>query len=273
MSLSTTPWLLEIDQVTVVRGPIRILDRLSLRIPSSTHTVILGPNGSGKTSLLKLLIRQFYPSVDQGYTGEVRIFGQVVWNVAELRQRLGIVSGELDHEFASPRSGQMTALEAVLSGLDGVRILGHIGHHNQADWDRAREALQRSGAEGLEQRTLRTMSTGERRRVLIARALIHRPDALVLDEPTTGLDVAARHRFLDQLEQIAAGGTTVVLVTHHAEEIIEPIQYCIMLNHGRVYAEGTRAECLTNERVSELFDYPLAITAEGQSGRLRIEAR
>ncbi len=266
-------WLLEIEQVSVVRGPVRILDRLSLRIPRATHTVILGPNGSGKTSLLKLLFRQFYPSVDEGHTGEVRIFGQSVWNVAELRQRLGIVSGELDHEFAAPRSGQMTALEAVLSGLDGVRVLGHLGQHGAADCDQASEALRRSGAEALEHRTLKTMSTGERRRVLIARALIHRPEALVLDEPTTGLDVAARHRFLDQLEQIAAGGTTVVLVTHHAEEIIAPIQYCIMLNHGRVFAEGSRVECLTDDKVSELFGYPLAISADGRKGRLRMEAR
>lgn len=264
---AASPWLLELDDVTVMRDRNRILDRLSLSIPNRQHTVILGPNGSGKTSLLKLLIRQFYPSVDNDQTGNVRIFGRDVWHVAELRQHLGIVSGELDHEFASPRSGRMTGLQAVLSGLDGVRLVSRIASNDRHSVDAAREALCRMGVESLEERTLATMSTGERRRILIARALIHQPLAVVLDEPTTGLDMSARSRFLDQMDELAATGTTLILVTHHVEEIIAPITHAIFLKHGRVHAQGHCEALIQDDAISDLFDFPARIARASASGR------
>ena len=263
-------WLLELDEVTVRRGHARILDRLSLAIPTGQHTVILGPNGSGKTTLLKLLIRQFYPSVDEGQTGIVRIFGQAIWNVAELRKHLGIVSSELDHEFASQRSGRMTGLETVLSGLDGVKLVSHITSQGRAAIDSARKSLDRIGASNLENQTIATMSTGERRRVLIARALIHEPAALVLDEPTTGLDIAARQRFLDQLQQLAEQGTTIILVTHHVEEIIAAIAHAVFLSAGRVLRLGTCNDLIRDEPLSELFDIPVRLEQDRSSKRYRM---
>ena len=265
LSSPSDPWLLELSDVTVTRGSTRILDRLSLTIPNAQHTVILGPNGSGKTSLLKLLIRQFYPSVDEGQTGSVRIFGQSVWNIAELRKHLGIVSGELDWEFAAPRSGRMTGLEAVLSGLDGVQLVSCVRSRDDQSIAAARSALQRSGAADLEQQTLVTMSTGQRRRVLIARALVHRPAALVLDEPTTGLDIAARHRFLDLIQQLAEAGTTMILVTHHIEEIFPAIQRCVFLKAGRVHREGSCETLLRDEPLSDLFYFPVSVQHNGAS--------
>jgi iron complex transport system ATP-binding protein len=264
------PWLLELEDVTVTRDHKRILDRLSLSIPNGQHTVILGPNGSGKTSLLKLLIRQYYPSVDDGQTGTVRIFGKSSWNVAELRRHLGIVSGELDHEFAAPRSGRMTGLEATLSGLDGVRLVSHIAHHDGADFELARKALMRVDAFHLQYQTLRTMSTGERRRVLIARALVHEPQALILDEPTTGLDIAARHRFLEQIQKLAAEGTTIILVTHHVEEIIPEIKHAVFLKAGQVHRTGHCDELIQNSPLSELFDFPIALQKDDRE-RLSIK--
>ncbi len=264
---SPNPLLLELEDVTVVRGHHRILDHVTLSIPTNVHTVILGPNGSGKSSLLKVLMRQFYPSIDDGQSGIVRIFGQSTWNIAELRTRLGIVSGELDNEFASPRSGRMSGLQAVLSGLDGVRLVSHISSIGKDSIHAAREALARIDASELEQQSIATMSTGERRRVLIARALIHRPKAIVLDEPTTGLDIGARNYFLDQLEVLANSGTTIVLVTHHVEEIISQISNVILLKRGRVHATGTREELLRNETLSDLFDFPIQIQADKQRGR------
>lgn len=264
---SNHEWLLELEDVTVTRGHHRILDRMSLAIPRKQHTVILGPNGSGKTSLLKLLIRQFYPSVADGQTGHVRIFGQSTWNVAELRQHLGIVSGELDHEFASPRSGRMTGLQVVLSGLDGVRLVSHITSLSRSAIHAAREALERVGAAELENQSIATMSTGERRRVLIARALVHKPAALVLDEPTTGLDIAARHRFLDQIQEVAQQGTTMILVTHHVEEVIPAISHVVFLKSGQVNKTGSCDELLSNEPLSDLFDFPVRVEHNARSQR------
>ncbi|MGV3484501.1 MAG: ABC transporter ATP-binding protein [Planctomycetaceae bacterium] len=264
---SSQPWLLQLSEVTVTRGETRILDRMSLTIPTSQHTAILGPNGSGKTSLLKVLNRQFYPSVDEGQTGSVQIFGRSTWNVADLRRHLGIVSGELDSEFAAPRSGRMTGLEAVLSGLDGVQLVSRISSLDDASVEAARQSLLRCGAADLEHQTLATMSTGQRRRVLIARALVHCPAALILDEPTTGLDIAARHRFLDLIQELAESGTTILLVTHHIEEIFPAIQRCIFLKGGRVYRDDACERLLRDEPLSDLFGFPVSVRRSAESQR------
>ncbi len=267
---ANNPPLLELDDVTVIRGQTRILDSMTLTIPRNQHTVILGPNGSGKTSLLKILVRQFYPSIDHDHGGTVRILGQETWNVAELRKQMGIVSGELDHEFASPRSGRMTGLQAVLSGLDGVKLLSQIQSVDRDSIDAARQSLQRVQAISLQNQTLATMSTGERRRVLIARALVHRPAALVLDEPTTGLDIGSRHRFLQQIETLADAGTTIILVTHHVEEIVAAIQHVVLLKNGRVSAQGTKSQTVGNSPLSELFDYPVNVALDEITGRYAV---
>jgi iron complex transport system ATP-binding protein len=250
--------LLRLRDVSVVRTVgqqvVRILDHLSLDIPQGQHTVILGPNGSGKTSLLKLLNRQFYPSVDEGQTGEVEILGRSCWNVEELRRRMGIVAGDLDREFALPRSGRMTALQAVLSGFDGVQLITFTDQNNADRVDDARHALYQVGAEHLTDRTLMTMSTGERRRVLIARALVPRPEALILDEPTTGLDIAARATFLSEIRRLAQSGITIILVTHHVEEIIPEIQAAVLLKSGRVFARGSCGHLIADKSMSELFE-------------------
>jgi len=251
--------LLELDRVTVSRSQFHLLDDITLRIPLGQNTVILGPNGSGKSSLLKLLMRQFYPSIVEGDAGTVRIFGQSLWNNSDLRSRLGIICGELDQEFSSPRSGRMTGLQAVLSGLDGVKIVGAIRDHDSRDLDIAHDSLARAGAMSLAGQTLATMSTGERRRVLIARALVHQPAALLVDEPTTGLDIAARLRFLDQLQTLAENGTTIVLVTHHIEEVIPAISHVIFLKRGKTVGEGPVTELLTDSNLSDLFDVRVCV--------------
>jgi len=250
--------LLKLRNVSVVRTVgeqvIRILDRLNLDIPQGQHTVILGPNGSGKTSILKLLNRQFYPSVDEGQTGDVEILGRSCWNVEELRKRMGIVAGDLDREFALPRSGRMTAMQAVLSGFDGVQLITFTDQNDAKRIHDAQDALRQVGAEQLVERTLMTLSTGERRRVLIARALVPRPEALILDEPTAGLDVAARAAFLSIIRQLAQSGITIILVTHHVEEIIPEIQTAVLLKSGRVFSQGSCEKLIEANSMSELFD-------------------
>lgn len=266
----TVAGLLKLRDVSVVRTVgqqvVRILDHLNLDIPQGQHTVILGPNGSGKTSLLKLLNRQFYPSVDQGQTGEVEILGRTNWNVDELRRRMGIVAGDLDREFALPRSGRMTALQAVLSGFDGVQLITFTDQNDAKRIDDAIVALRQVGAEHLINRTLTTMSTGERRRVLIARALVPRPEALILDEPTTGLDIAARASFLSTIRCLARSGITIILVTHHVEEIIPEIQASVLLKSGRVFAEGNCDKLIVAGTMSELFDASVRVDRSRSGG-------
>ncbi|HBJ34185.1 MAG TPA: ABC transporter ATP-binding protein [Planctomycetaceae bacterium] len=272
--IATTAALLKLRDVSVVRSVgeqmVRILDHLSLDIPQGQHTVILGPNGSGKTSLLKLLNRQFYPSVDEGQTGEVEILGRSCWNVEELRRRMGIVTGDLDREFALPRSGRMTALQAVLSGFDGVQLISFTDQNDVNRIDDARAALRQVGLEHLIERTLMTMSTGERRRVLIARALVPRPEALILDEPTTGLDIAARSAFLTTIRRLAQSGITIILVTHHVEEIIPEIRTAVLLKSGRVFAQGSCDQWIGDDSMSELFEVNVRVT-QAPSGRFAMD--
>jgi iron complex transport system ATP-binding protein len=266
--------LLKLRHVSVVRTvgthTVRILDHLSLDIPQGQHTVILGPNGSGKTSLLKVLNRQFYPSVDDGQTGDVEILGRSSWNVEELRKRIGIVTGDLDREFALSRSGRMTALQAVLSGFDGVQLVTFTDQSDPQRIHSAEVALAQVGASHLIDRTLMTMSTGERRRVLIARALVPRPEALVLDEPTTGLDIAARAAFLNTIGELARAGITIILVTHHVEEIIPEIKSAILLKAGKVFSQGGCQSVIESDAMSELFDAKVNVTRLS-SGRFAMD--
>jgi iron complex transport system ATP-binding protein len=265
-STGSTTTLLQLEQVTVERGEVTILDRIDLTIPHGRHTAVVGPNGAGKTSLLKLLLRHFYPSVtDRSGTGTVRILGRTVWEVAELWRRMGVVSAELDRAFTRGRSGAMTALQVVASGFTAVELPERVGPLSPPMRRAAEEALAAVDASPLQSRTLETMSTGERRRVLIARALVHRPEILVLDEPTTGLDLAARHSFLRMLQSVVAtGSTTLVLVTHHIEEIVPAIEQVVLLGHGRIVADAPKPQALTGEALSALYQTPIEVSFDVQ---------
>lgn len=255
--------LIEIENVTVFREQTLILDDVSLGIPRSRHTTILGPNGSGKSSLLKLLTRDFYPSVESsGHQGSVRILGQTDWEVGHLRRRMGIVTPSLDYEFASGRTGRMTVFDAVASGYTATRLKEfgpRVDQEMSVEIDHAIETVKMSHQAG---RTLATLSTGERRRVMIARAIVHRPDIFVLDEPTNGLDMTARARFLEILESITdQSSMTMVLVTHHIDEIPPAMNHVVLLDGGRVAFDGAKADGITSDQISTLFRAAVQVTA------------
>ncbi|HVI56476.1 MAG TPA: ATP-binding cassette domain-containing protein [Luteibacter sp.] len=248
--------LLSIDRATVLREGRTLLDALSLAIAPGQHTAILGPNGSGKSTLVKLIERRLYPLVHADGSPVVRIFGRDRWPVAELRSLLGVVSSDLRREFEGSNE---PAMNAVLSGFFASLTLGldHVVDEDRRR--RAMEALQRVGAGHLAGRDVSTLSTGEARRVLIARALVHRPRALLLDEPCAGLDPGTRRRFLGLLGELAREGTTLVLVTHHVEEIVPEIGHVVMLRDGRLFDHGPKQRLLADDRLSELFGWPMEV--------------
>ena len=166
----------------------------------------------------------------------------------------------------------LTGLDAVLSGYFATQ--GVFAHQRVTEAMRrqAMEALDRVDAGALARATLDTMSTGEARRVLIARALVHRPRALVLDEPTRGLDLVARHEFLERIRAIAQQGTTILLVTHHVDEIIPEIDRVILLRHGRVSADGAKAAVMTAAELGRTFDAPLAVEQAGGYYHVRVDS-
>jgi iron complex transport system ATP-binding protein len=249
--------LLALSNVRVMADETCILDLPALTIADGESTAILGANGSGKSTLVKLIARQLYPA----YGADVRIFGQDSWNVFELRKLLGIVSTTMQLDFdAEP---PLETLDCVVSGFFASRGLWAHQHYTQEMVDTSRAALEEVGASRLIGRSMASLSTGEARRVLIARALAHRPRALLLDEPCAGLDPAARHHFLDMLRGVARGGTTLILVTHHIEEILPEIGRIVMLQGGRVLHDGVKAGLITSDALTGLFGLPIAVTPRG----------
>ena len=262
--LPMKPPLLELTDAVVMLGGVRILDGLTLTIRGGEHTAILGPNGAGKSTLIKLLALEVYPLGHPGGASPIRVFGQDRWDVFALRAKLGIVSADLHDRFVRGNAnGVLTGLEAVVSGFFATH--GTFAHQRVTEPMRraAMAALERIDAGRLAGATLDTMSTGEARRVLIARALVHQPEALVLDEPTRGLDLVARHAFMEQVRRLARGGTTIVLVTHHVDEIIPEIARVILLRRGRVASAGATADMLTASQLGHAFDASLQVNRSG----------
>jgi iron complex transport system ATP-binding protein len=255
--------LLKIDHATVQRNGVRIVDNLNLEIPEGQHTAIIGPNGSGKSTLIKLIARLLYPLAHDDGRPIVSIFGQSTWNVFELRTLLGIVSPDLHSAFTG--AGGITGLDAVLSGFFASQ---GVAKHHKITSEMKREAigaLEELGASNLAAKPMEIMSTGEARRVLIARALVHHPHALLLDEPTTGLDMAASRHFLEMLRALAAQGRTLLLVTHHIDEIIPEIERVVLMKDGTIFADGAKAEVLTSRNLSKIFGMEVEVrcTARG----------
>ena len=258
------PPVLELSEATVVKDGRRVLDRLNLRIAGGEHTAIIGPNGAGKSLLVSLLTQEQRALAPANGTPPVRIFGRQNWDLFELRSQLGIISTGLHQQFVNGNSeGSITAEAAVLSGFLSSYGILRYGTISDAMRQRASTALQAAGASHLTDRTLDEMSSGEARRVLLARALVTSPRALVLDEPTTGLDLAARQSFMETVRDLARTGTTVVLITHHIEEIFPEIRRVILIRHGRIVADGPIAGTLTEVGLSTLFGCPVSVEVSG----------
>jgi iron complex transport system ATP-binding protein len=261
---ATAQPILELLDATVVKGDRRVLHGLRLTIRDGEHTAILGPNGAGKSVLVSLLTHHERALAAADGTSPVRVYGDDRWNVSELRAQLGIVSADLHQRFVAGNSeGSITGEAAVLSAFlvsHGILRYGEVTGDMRR---RAAEALSAVGATHLAPRTLDQMSSGEARRVMLARVLATAPRALVLDEPTTGLDLGTRHGFMEQVREIVRGGTTLVLITHHSEEIVPEVERVILLRGGRIIGDGPKASMLTAERLSDLFGLPITVELAG----------
>jgi iron complex transport system ATP-binding protein len=257
--------LLELVDATVIKDGRPVLDGLTLTIHEGEHTAILGPNGAGKSVFVGLLTHHERAVPHDDGSPAVRVMGQARWDVGSLRRQLGVVSSSLHQRFVEGNSeGRMTARTAVVSAFlasHGILRYGEVTDEMHA---RAVEALTRVGAAHLAERFLHQMSGGEARRVLLARVMVTEPRVLVLDEPTTGLDLAARHDFMERVRDAARdAGTTLVLVTHHTEEIVPEIGRVLFLKDGRVAGDGPTAHMLTSERLSAVFDVQVELDRAG----------
>jgi iron complex transport system ATP-binding protein len=243
--------LLEFRNVTIMRGVKRALDSLSFSIAEGEHVAILGPNGSGKSTLIKAITRECYPV--QG--SALRILGQDRWNVFDLRVLLGIVSNDLAQTCARDITGR----EAVLSGF--FSSIGLMPYHivTPEMEGKAKQVLELLEVPHLAGRWMDELSSGEARRILIGRALVHDPKALLLDEPTTSLDLRATWEVHEILRKLARSGISIIMVTHHLPDLIPEIGRAILLKQGRVFYDGPRAEALAPPMLARLFDMPAEV--------------
>jgi iron complex transport system ATP-binding protein len=239
--------LLTFRKVTVMRGDRAGLEDVSLEIASGEHVCILGPNGCGKSTLIKTITRECYPLPRDG--SSLSILGRERWNIFELRTLLGIVSPDL----LSSCTTDATARDVVLSGFfSSTRIFPHQ-HPDPEHLARAEAALKRLGIAHLAERPVAHMSSGEAKRTLIARALVHRPHTLLFDEPSNALDISAQLQFRETMRELAQSGLGILLVTHHVSEIIPEIERIVLLREGRILADGPKSATLTAENLSKLF--------------------
>src|ERR1700736_5362792 len=244
------PALLSLEHVTVLRGARDqrpALDDVSLKIGAGEHVCILGPNGCGKSTLIKTITRECYPLARAG--SSISLLGRERWDIFELRSLLGIVSPDLLASCTTEATGR----DVVLSGFfSSTRIFPHH-HPDPGHLECANETLARLGLRHLADRAVAEMSSGEAKRTLIARALVHKPQTLLFDEPSNALDIGAQLQLRDTMRKLAQSGLGILLVTHHVSEIIPEIARVVLLCEGRILADGRKSSILTAEHLSNLF--------------------
>lgn len=247
--------LVEIRNATIWRGSTCVFKDFDLVIEQHEHIAIVGPNGSGKTTLLKAINRELYPVAKADMV--FRILGRDRWNVWELRKHVGVVSQDLQQRYTPT----MTALEVVVSGFhSSIGVHGILAERVTKDQlDAAQATLNELGVGSLAATPLRSMSTGQQRRCILARALVHQPRTLILDEPTAGLDFAASFDYLGRIRRLSAAGCNIVIVTHHLNEIPAEVTRVVLLQEGRVIADGPKEAVLTQKMLSEAYGVSIRV--------------
>ncbi len=248
------PALIDFQNISVKRGGKLALDELSLRISQNEHVAILGPNGCGKSTLIKTITRELYPLYSPD--SRITIMGELLWNVRELRLLLGIVSNDL---MAGCRTDS-TGRDIVLSGFFSSLAIFSNHHVEQDQLTRADAALAKVGALHLADRPVEQMSSGESQRTLIARALVHNPLALIFDEPSNSLDLRMQRELRETMRKLAQSGVGIVLVTHQTADIIPEIERLVLMRDGRIVGDGPKKEMLSEDKMSDLFGFPAQIS-------------
>jgi len=243
----------EITKANVWRGDVLALRDLDLLLETNESVAILGANGAGKSSLLKLMTGEVRAEARPGSSCE--LFGERRWCLEELRNRIGLVMPEEVTRFSYDEA----AADVVLSAFRGAYGRTRDMRFKSTEKEAAGTAMKDAGVDHLTDRLFGQLSSGEKRRFLIARSLVHKPEILVLDEPSTALDFAARLTMLDHLRRVARSTGTIVLVSHDPAEILPEISRVILLREGRIIADGPKREVLDSVSLSELYGMRLKL--------------
>lgn len=248
--------MIEFNNVTAFQQQHRVLENFSLSIGSGEKVAILGPNGAGKSTMLKLMTREIYPVERAG--SHLRLFGSDTVNIWDLRSRIGFISQDLQEDYTP----STRALDVVTSGFFGA--IGSHGHLQPSaeQVEQARILLAAVEMADYEHVMFQRLSTGQKRRLLLARALVHKPKALILDEPANGLDMGASLGMLKLMRSFCAEDHAMIITTHHIDEVIPEIERVVLLRQGQIIADGRKPDVLTSEALSELYNTNLRISEE-----------
>ena len=245
---------IELVHVNVVRSGRPVLHDINLSIESGEHVALLGPNGCGKSTLLKTICCELYPLAEP--TMRVSILGSERWDLTQLKQKLGVVQNEIPGRPMLNTTGR----DAVLTGFFSSSTLWPNLIVTPQMQNRADDLIERIGATDLRQRLFGEMSAGQQKRILIGRALVNSADCLLLDEPSNALDIAAQRDLRDLTTTLAAHGTTILHITHHIADIIPAMKRVLLMQDGRIVADGAREALLTEPVLSDLFRTPVNLT-------------
>jgi iron complex transport system ATP-binding protein len=256
--------IVELEHVHVARGRNVVLHDVNLRIARGEHLAILGPNGCGKSTLLKAITCECYPLVRP--ETRVRIMGRERWDLTLLKRKMGVVSAELPGRQTLHTVG----FDAILTGFFSSSTLWPNLTVTDVMQERAEKILVDVGATELREKPVGEMSAGEQRRVMIGRAMAGASEdgnsevqMLLLDEPSNALDLAAQHDLREMLRRLAVKGTAIVLITHHIADILPEMNRIVMMREGRIVADGTKKDLLTEEKLGELFGREIHMTERG----------
>jgi len=248
--------VIRLQDVTFRRGDTQILRGVNLEIGAGEHWALLGPNGAGKTTILGFCGAQTHPS-----SGEVDVLGERLGrvDVQGLRRRIGHVNPR------HPLRSTMALIDLVLTGITATIEKPNRWQATAEQVDAADALINELGLSSRRDARWPVLSQGERGRALIARALIAQPDLLLLDEPTTGLDVAAREQFLETIDDLRSRNPllTTILVTHHLEELPTSTTHAVLMSHGLITASGSANAVLTSENISSAFEHPIEVIKDG----------
>ena len=257
---------LELGNVSVVRGGKLILDSVDLTVPRGQNIAVIGPNGSGKTTLIKLFRGDIHPYYDEDSPATMRIFGMERWNLFDLRSRMGVVSMDLQDSFGP----ETTVFEVICSGFFNSTDVFRDRNISPRMRSAVSSAAATMGMEDMLDATVETLSLGEMRRALIARALVTEPDMLVLDEPMTGLDIVMKSRFRAMFDILVSAGVSIMLVTHDLTDIPKGVDRIVMMKEGRIFRDGPKEELLDDSTVSELYGEDIKVVCDDGIYRMHV---
>jgi len=235
-----------------------VLKNINLQINQKEHWAILGSNGSGKSTLIKLISSDLYPNTK--YKFSKKIFGKDRWSIFDLKMNLGIITNDL-HNYFEKHGSFLSAYEVILSGY--YSSIGVFKHQDftKIQHQKALEVLEYLEIMHMKDKKVHQMSTGQLRRCIIGRALIHNPKAFILDEPTVGLDLKAQNNFIKLLQKLSQNAS-IIIVTHHIEEIFPEISNIALIHNQTIYKQGLKKDILTSANLSKIFDIDLIVEEE-----------